>query len=77
MRNYVLSGYLFGLAWGWLYALIRWPVPQDLSLWQVGLIGFFGPMVSSGLIGSLVGLVVGLLLSREKQKHPTRQTHPQ
>lgn len=71
MKNYALSGYLFGAAWGWIYAIFRWNVPNDLAWWQAVIIGAFMPLVSSGLIGLVAGLIAGVAIlqsERAKQK---------
>ena len=78
MRNYVLSGYIFGVVWGLGYGAFRWELPHDLAMWQIISIVVLGSFTLAGLIGALAGLIAGLALrqhqrvklkGREEPKH--------
>lgn len=81
MKNYVISGYIFGVAWGLAYGFFRSPHLWDKYPWYeafsiVMVVAFTVP----GLIGALSGLVAGLSLrqrERAKQRRQAAQIHPQ
>lgn len=78
MKNYALSGYILGVLWGWMYGAFRWRIPDDLSNLEVVAIVFFLPLVSTGLIGAVSGLVAGFALhqhQRARLKDPAKPKH--
>ena len=74
MKNYALSGYIFGVVWGLGYGAFRWPVPHDLTAWQSASIVVLGSFTLAGLIGLLAGLVAGFaLLQHQRAKQKARE----
>lgn len=67
MKNYILSGYLFGAAWGVLYCFFRVPPKAGMTTLDLALGSLLIGGTVAGGIGAIAGLAMGLLAWRRER----------